>query len=176
MDVQKRLNPNLTNLWVDGVVLAGLLASFAPNLTGLQVHEWLSLAFGGTLIIHVLLHWNWLAGITRHFFRQAKWSARLNYLLNFLLFVAFTVVVFSGVMESRFVLQTFGLTSSNEGFWRVLHSLSTDLTLWIASLHIAVHWRWIWKWIRKAFRFPRHISGVNRQFNPAVQPVKIDDR
>ena len=176
MNVRKRINPNLTNLWVDGVVLAGLLASFAPNLTGLLVHEWLSLAFGGTIIIHVLLHWNWLAGITRRFFRQAKWSARLNYLLNFLLFIAFTVVVFSGVMESRFVLQTLGLSSSNEGFWRVLHTLSTDLTLWITALHIAVHWRWIWNWIRKLIHFPRRIPAVNQHLNPAVQPVQIEDR
>ncbi len=143
MNGSKRTNLNLTNLWVDGLVLAGLLLAFAPNLTGLQIHEWLGLAFGVTLWVHILLHWQWVAGVTRKFFTRASWGARFAYLLNTALFVAFSVIVFSGVMESRYVLQTFSLTVSNNRFWEMLHRLSTEMTLWLTALHIGVHWRWV---------------------------------
>ncbi len=175
MDALKRRNPNLTNLWVDVLVFAGMLAVFAPGLTGLLIHEWLGLAFGVTAGVHVLLHWQWIAGITRKFFTRASWGARFNYLLNAAIFIGFTVVIFSGVMESRFVLQTFGLNPPDERTWELLHRLSADLTLFLTALHIAVHWRWIWNWVKKLRRLPRRAPGTVSQPVLAAGPVKIED-
>ncbi|GAP15857.1 hypothetical protein LARV_03650 [Longilinea arvoryzae] len=176
MNGTKRINSNLTNLWMDGIVLAGLLAAFAPNLIGLRLHEWLGLAFGITLWVHILLHWQWVAGVTRRFFTRASWSARFSYLLNVGIFIAFSVIIFSGGMESRYVLQTFGLSASNNRFWEMLHRLGLDLTLWLTALHIGVHWRWIRSWIRKLLRLPRRLRGIEPQLNPAAETVRIDDR
>jgi hypothetical protein len=91
------------------------------------------------------------------------------------IFIAFTVIIFSGVMESRYVLQTLGLTVSNQGFWKVLHSLATEVTLWMAALHIALHWRWIWNWIKKPFRLPKKARPVEIKLDPAAQPVALGD-
>lgn len=176
MHALKRRNPNLTNLWVDAVVFAGLLAAFAPALTGLMIHEWLGLVFGFTAWAHVLLHWQWIAGITRKFFTRANWGARFNYLLNAAIFIGFTVIIFSGVMESRFVLQTFGLNLPSERIWRQLHWLSADVTLWLAALHIAIHWRWLWSWVKKLLHLPRRAPLAVLQPTLAVKPVKIEDR
>lgn len=155
MTFQRSKNPNLTNLWVDGLAFVGTLAAFAPKLTGEFVHEWLGLAFGVALLVHVILHWQWLVGVTRRFFRTASWGARFKVLLNAAIFIAFTVIIFSGVMESRSVLQTFGLSVSNQTFWKMLHSLSADVTLWLTALHIGLHWRWLWSWIKRLLRLPR---------------------
>lgn len=155
MTFENSKNPNLTNLWVDGLVFGGTLAAFAPRLTGEFVHEWLGLAFGVALLVHVILHWQWLVGVTRRFFRTANWGARFKYLLNAAIFIAFTVILFSGVMESRSVLATFGLSVSNQGFWKTLHSLSAEATLWLTALHLGLHWRWMWSWIKKLLRLPR---------------------
>lgn len=155
MTFQRSKNPNLTNLWVDALIFVGTLAAFAPKLTGEFVHEWLGLAFGVALLVHVILHWGWLAGVTQRFFRTASWGARFKYLLNAAIFIAFTVIIFSGVMESRSVLQTFGLSVSNQTFWKMLHSLSADVTLWLTALHIGLHWRWLWSWIKRLVRLPR---------------------
>lgn len=176
MDEKRRINPNLTNLWVDGIVLLGLLTAFAPNLTGLLLHEWLGLAFGITLWVHLLLHWQWVAGITRKFFTRASWGARLSYLLNLAIFIAFSLILFSGVMESRYVLQTLGLTASNNRFWEMLHRQSVDLTLWLTALHIGVHWRWMWSWIKKLLHLPRRERPAEAQLSPAVETVRSDDR
>ena len=175
MNSVNRRNPNLTNLWVDVLILAAALTAFAPNLTGLLIHEWLGLAFGITVWVHLLLHWQWLVGITRHFFTKARWSARFSYLLNAAIFIGFTVIIFSGVMESRFVLQTFGVNVTEGGIWKALHSLAAEATLWLTALHIAVHWRWIWSWIKKLARLPRRKPVITAQRELAVEPVKIDD-
>ncbi|TLN28082.1 DUF4405 domain-containing protein [bacterium] len=175
MNERRKSNPNLANLWVDAVVLAGMLAAFAPNLTGLLLHEWLGLAFGVTLWVHVLVHWQWIAGITRKFFTRASWNARFNYLLNVAIFIAFSVIIFSGVMESRFVLQTFGLAASNNRFWEVLHRLAAEVTLWFTALHIAVHWRWMWSWIKKLLRLPRRARRVDGQFSPLLETARVEE-
>lgn len=175
MAFQKSKNPNLTNLWVDAVVWVGTLAAFAPKLTGEFLHEWLGLAFGVTLLVHVILHWNWLAGVTRRFFRAASWGARFSYLLNAAIFIAFTVILFSGVMESRSVLATFGLSVSNQGFWKVLHSLSAEVTLWLTALHIGLHWRWVWSWIKRLLHLPRPARTAEARSEPAAQAIVLED-
>lgn len=176
MDVQNRRNPNLTNLWVDGIVLVGLLIAFSPNLTGLRLHEWLGLAFGITLWVHTLLHWEWLVKMTRRFFTLANWLARFKYLLDAVIFVAFTVIIFSGVMESRYVLQAVGLSAPANRIWESLHRLAVDLTIWLAALHIALHWRWVWGWIKKLLHLPTRTQAVAPQLSQAVEPVKVDNQ
>lgn len=175
MHTKKKNNSNLTNLWVDAIILAATLAAFAPGLTGLLVHEWLGLAFGITAWVHLLLHWQWLVGVTRNFFTRARWGARFNYLLNAAIFIGFTVILFSGVMESRFVLQTFGMNAPEGGAWKMLHSLAAEATLWLTALHVGVHWRWIWSWVKKLLRLPRRMPVVSAQPNMAVAPVKAED-
>jgi hypothetical protein len=59
---------NFTFLVVDVIVFAGVLTTFAPKMTGQFLHEWLGLAFGVTLLVHVILHWQWLVKVTQRFF------------------------------------------------------------------------------------------------------------
>jgi hypothetical protein len=131
------------HLVVDAIALAVFLVVFKPVMTGLAIHEWLGLAFAGVLIVHILLHWKWVISITTRFFKKLSHSARLNYLINALLFIAFTVAVFSGLMISETVMPFFGFQVRHAQVWRGLHELSADLTLWLVGLHFALHWRWI---------------------------------
>ena len=59
--------------------------------------------------MHLLLHWAWIAGVTRRFFQRVQGAARLNYLLNTLLFIDVTLIIFTGVMISEVALPLFGL-------------------------------------------------------------------
>ena len=44
------------------------------------------------LVIHVVLHWDWVVSITRTFFHKLVHESRLNYVLNAVLLVDVVVV------------------------------------------------------------------------------------
>src|SRR5216117_1568414 len=104
---RKQGNQNTVNLAVDIVIFLIFLVVEAPKFSGLPIHEWLGIAIGAGVITHVLLHWQWVIEISKRFFGKAQWSARINYILNILLFIAITTIIFTGLMISRTVLPLF---------------------------------------------------------------------
>jgi hypothetical protein len=139
----KRPSRNLVNLVIDMVIFVAFLVAMAPHFSGMAIHEWLGVALGATLTTHLLLHWQWLVQVTKRFFGKVQWSARLNYVLNALLFIDMTVIIFTGLMISEAVLPTFGLTAMHGGVWKGLHALSANLSVFLVGLHVALHWQWI---------------------------------
>src|SRR6476620_6390083 len=93
-------NRNKVNLIVDSAIFTAFLVAMAPRFSGQTIHEWLGMAFGAAIITHLLLHWQWIVEVTKRFFSKAQWSARINYLLNSLLFIDVTLIIFSGLMIS----------------------------------------------------------------------------
>lgn len=132
----RRLSSRTTiNLLLDGGVFVSFLAATSPRLTGLAIHEWLSLAVAAMIVTHLLLHWSWVVGVTRRFFGRVATRARVNYVLNALLFVSFTTVVFTGLLISQAVLPLFGLHAMRSGVWRQLHGLASDATVVLLGAH-----------------------------------------
>ncbi|MBS1964840.1 MAG: DUF4405 domain-containing protein [Chloroflexi bacterium SZAS-1] len=136
-------NRNKTNLIIDSAIFLAFLVAMAPRFSGIAVHEWLSIAFGAAIVTHLLLHWQWLVEVTKRFFGKAQLSARVNYVLNALLFIDFTLIIFTGLMISKVALPALGLTLAAGGGWRGLHELTANLFLPFTGLHIALHWQWI---------------------------------
>jgi hypothetical protein len=132
-----------TNFWLDAFILAGFLVALQPRMTGISIHEWFTLAAAATLIVHVLLHWDWVVGITKKFFSNPFHISRINYLVDGLLFAGFVVVITSGLVISQSVLPTFGLQIAASRSWREIHNLSSNLTLLFVALHFALHWSWV---------------------------------
>jgi hypothetical protein len=161
-----------TNLLVDTAILAAFLVAFEPALTGIAVHEWLSVAFAGTLILHMVLHWDWVVNITIRFFRKLFHASRLNYIVDFVLLVAFVMVMLSGILISRSVLTVLGIQLAASPTWRFLHSTSADLVLWMVGLHFALHWKWIVSTCKRYVVDPmRRMFAPNRMLQPARVPV-----
>lgn len=136
-------NRNKLNLLVDIGIFLAFLVAMAPHFSGIAVHEWLGISFGAAIVAHLLLHWQWIVEVTKRFFGKAQWSARVNYVLNVLLFIDITVVTLTGLMISEAALPLFGIRLAPGGAWRMLHTLSADLFVVIVGLHIALHWHWI---------------------------------
>lgn len=141
--VQKKLSQTAVNYLVDMTIFLAFLVAMNPHLTGIAIHEWLSIAFGAMIMTHLLLHWQWIVGITRRFFGHITKAARLNYFVNLLFFVDMTIIIFTGIMISESALPALGITLSHSFAWRSLHELSANLALPILGLHVGLHWRWI---------------------------------
>jgi hypothetical protein len=142
-------NRNKLNLFVDLAIFLAFLVAMAPRFSGMPVHEWLGIAFGAAIITHLLLHWQWIVEVTRRFLGTAQWSARVNYVLNALLFVDVTVVIFTGLLISQAALPALGIPVAPGGPWRMLHTFSANLFVFIVGLHVALHWQWIVNMVKR---------------------------
>ena len=124
---------------LDLVLVGGMLALFSFNLTGLALHEWLGLALCAPLLAHLLANWRWFAATTGRLLAALPWQTRLVYLLNASLFGSLTLVMLSGLLLSEVALPRLAALSGNRGFWRVLHTQSSNATLLLVALHLAVY-------------------------------------
>lgn len=149
MSKSKFLSQNGTKLLVDTLAFTGFLIAMDPRSTGIAVHEWLTLAGIGAIIIHLLLNWSWIVEITRRFFKKIAGRSRLNYILNVALFVDMTLIMFTGIMISEVAIPFLGITLPQSFIWRALHSTTADLFTPILGLHLALHWSWLVKSIKR---------------------------
>src|SRR5437762_3071239 len=129
-------NRNKTNLIVDSAIFLAFLVAMAPHFSGMAIHEWLGIAFGAAIITPLLLHWQWIVEVTKRFFSKTQWSARINYILNVLLFIDITLVIFSGLMISEVALPFVGIQLAQSGNWRGLHGTFADLFMVLVGLHV----------------------------------------
>lgn len=163
---------NKLNLWLDLGVLVAFLAATTPALTGLPVHEWLSLALAAVLVFHIFLHWKWIVTVGAKYFKNLFHVSRLKFVVDALLFAAFTAVTMSGVLISRSVLPVLGITVQPGGAWRFVHTLSANASLVLVGLHFALNWGWV------TGMFKRYLINPLRQArpaqNPQVAPVPVE--
>jgi cytochrome b len=134
---------NLIKLALDATIFTGFLIAMEPRFTGIAIHEWLTIAGTAAFITHLLLNWDWIVQITRRFFRKVSGQARINYVLNWVLFVDMVLIMLTGLMISEVALPMLGIQLPMGFAWRRLHSLTADLFIPILGLHVALHWRWI---------------------------------
>lgn len=176
MNKQKKWSKLLTNLVIDLLFLVAFLASVEVKGTGLAIHEWLGVGILAFIMVHVLLHWNWVAAVTKKFFRKLVAEPRLNYIVDLLIFIAFVTIIFSGLVISRVVLPAIGLQGIRSGFWTVLHAQATNLTIILTGVHLGLHWKWFVSLFRKYISVPLRTRKSNQQSTdvPAVVPVEID--
>ncbi|MBK8020849.1 MAG: DUF4405 domain-containing protein [Chloroflexi bacterium] len=103
----------------------------------------LGLVFAAAFLLHILLHWEWVVSLTRTFFRKILHEARLNYVLNVLLFADMVFVTISGILISRTIGLNLSLAEDFQRTLQTLHMVGSELVLIIVALHVAMHWKWI---------------------------------
>ena len=142
---------NKTKLFLDLSAFIALLIASAPRFTGNAIHEWLAIALSGAIVTHLLLNWNWIVQISSRLFTKVAKGQRFNYALNWGLFLSGIMIMLSGLMISKTVVPFFGITLPQGFSWRELHSLSTNITMALMGLHVAVHWSWIVNMFKRMF-------------------------
>ena len=147
---RKQGNQNIVNLVVDLTIFLIFLVVEAPKFSGVPVHEWLGIAIGAGVITHVLLHWSWIIEISKRFFGKAQIIARVNYVLNLLLFITITTIIFTGLMISKTVMPLLGIPVAQNGMWHGLHTTASNLFILLVALHVALHWQWFVNVLRRS--------------------------
>ena len=102
-------------LLLDSIIFLAFLIAFEPHLTGVQIHEWLGTAFFFTVLAHLILHWKWVVNVIKKFFKKMTLSNRVNFIVDFLIFLAFVIMTFSGWMISKFMLPILGINATAGG-------------------------------------------------------------
>ena len=132
-----------SKLWVDILIFAAFLIAMDPRSSGLALHEWLTLSMLAAMTVHLLLNWDWIGQITSRFLGKLGGLNRVNYILNWLLFIDGTLIMISGIMISEIALPLMGIQLPQGFGWRRLHDMSANLFLLMLGIHTALHWNWI---------------------------------
>ena len=132
---------------LDIMLLVSVCMLESVGFTGLVIHEWLGLAIVVMVLAHLLFSWSWIATQSRRFFTRQTIRERINYLINFTLFLAVTAAVFSGVLisERAIPMLTGEKFSSREMYmrWSGPHQVSSHVILIFAGFHLAINWDWL---------------------------------
>jgi len=146
---------NKTNLFIDIGLLTAFLISSSPHFTGNLIHEWLGLALAVALIAHILLHWNWIVRIGAKYIKNLWHISRLEFLIDILIFVAFIVLMTTGLMMSKSVLMTLGIQVARAGqSVKLIHSAASNAAVILTGVHMALHWKWIVCAVKETFVTP----------------------
>ncbi|MDR1015138.1 MAG: DUF4405 domain-containing protein [Coriobacteriales bacterium] len=113
------------------------LVAANPSLSGLAVHEWLSLGVVVAFVVHCAVNADAVVGALR---RRAA-SSVLGLVLDVALLLCFMAVTVSGLFVSRHVLPSLGLVAQGYFVWEPLHAVSAKLLLALLVLHVALHAR-----------------------------------
>ena len=130
-------------LWVDVLIFIVFLIAMEPHTSGLAIHEWLTLSVMAAMIVHLLLSWDWITEITSRFLGKLGTQNRINYILNWLLFIDGTLIMISGILISEVAIPALGVKLPLGFAWRRLHDMSANIFLVLLGLHTALHWGWV---------------------------------
>lgn len=139
------------SLILDSLMLVAFVALMAWRLTGVPIHEWLAVALLGTIVLHLVIHWDWAVTRLAKLVPADRRRPSLALLLNVALFVAMGVAMASGFYMSKSIFPNH-LTSAGYGMWHELHESSSTITLIILGLHVALNWELISNGVRRALR------------------------
>jgi hypothetical protein len=171
------LKMNKRNLLIDMVLLASMLLVMEPSLSGEAIHEWLGMGMLAVVVVHLVIHWNWIINVGGQFFKKLWHSSRLKFVVDSLLFVAFITVSLSGILISRTALPALGINLGQVGMaWRRLHSLAADTSILLVGLHFALNWGWVVNTFKKYVFSPIGRLFRSSQAQQATVPVTLDGK
>lgn len=155
-----RLSPRTKfDLAFDILLFIGFVFVYADDFTGLGLHEWIGIAFGAALLVHLSLHWDWVVRTTRRMLTVSG-RRRFMWLLNFMLAADLVLCIGSGIVISG--LRVFGVTFSGDPFWSSLHGETAVVAVALVGIHIGLDWRWVTSALRRMTRrSPRRSAGAD---------------
>lgn len=127
------------NKWIifDIAMLIVYLVAAFPVITGIPIHEWVSLGSIVILVAHCSIR-----GIFEFASKEKSSGLRIaRIVLNALIMFSLAACAVSGIMISGTVLPTFGVFATGYYLWDPLHALSAKILLALLLVHLVLNGR-----------------------------------
>lgn len=126
------------------LTVAFLLLMDPRSFFGLVFHEWAGLIICVFFIFHLLLDWLFVKAVTLRFFRKLPVRTRINYVLDVVLLIAMSMIVWSGLPIARIIdFSWLGFSREGMQFWRLMHTSMSMVGLVVIGTHLGLHWNWV---------------------------------
>ncbi|MFZ5974008.1 MAG: cytochrome b/b6 domain-containing protein [Bacillota bacterium] len=152
MDKAKKIK-----VFTDILMAALFLLAMNTAVTGVLLHEVLGVTVAVLFSVHLVLNRQWIASITRNFWKSVKPKVKAAYIFNIIIAVTTGMSILSGLFISQFLFPW--LAAGDIGLWHDVHVVSSWLALLLLIVHTVLHWRWI--------------RGVVRQFAKQTARLKV---
>lgn len=140
---KRGLSETIKNYWLDLFLFFAFIIDMNTRFTGIPVHEWLGIGFGLALVYHLMLHWKWITEVSQRLLKKLPSQQRFRYLIALLLFIDMVIIVVTGLWISEVAMAQLGLPVQRSFLWRQLHHTSSELSIFLVGLHLALDWKWI---------------------------------
>lgn len=146
---QTKMSSTKLRLYVDLALFASYVFVNIPQATGISLHEWASVLFIIPMLAHILLDWKWVVSVTKRMFGKLPGEVRTNHILDLIIFVMMVLALFTGFLISEAALPALGIPIVIDPFWSSMHDLTANLTMLLIGIHLAMHWGWIAKSVKR---------------------------
>ncbi len=132
-----------SRLALDAGLLIAFLVALRPELTGVSLHEWLSVAIGLPTLLHLVVNWDWVLHAVSRVLGRMRATSRVNLGVDAALFVSAVTVMVSGFAISQVIAAAIGVSTTPGTIWYAAHALSARTTVLLLLAHLALNARWI---------------------------------
>ncbi|HOO97792.1 MAG TPA: DUF4405 domain-containing protein [Caldisericia bacterium] len=141
----------LVHFILDVVLTAIFVSFFSIFFTGMNVHELLGIGIGVLLLVHNFLNYRWIVTVTKNLFnKKITLKTKISYVVDFLLLVAFTMIIVTGIMISK-TLFAGGEQSANHFGPSLLHKTTAYIALGLVGIHVGLHVGFIGVMLKKVY-------------------------
>ncbi len=120
------------------------------SITGIKFHEILGLGIFALFLIHKILNWSWIKGVTKKLAdKNLNIKTRIMYGIDVIMVLLTTFVIISGILISQNIFMEFA--ADNIEKWSNLHHLGSYTLLVVLSIHVGLHWNSILYGFKRIF-------------------------
>lgn len=135
------MKKNTVRIIVDSLMLVIFVLLFKKSAISLTFHEAVGLAVCAVFILHLIINYKWIVGVTKKLFsKTTPAKTRIGYLVDFILCVCFLGILISGIDCSKRLFPKFPVLNSKA---TPLHFFFGAVMLICVGIHLGLHWNWI---------------------------------
>ena len=130
---------NKSKLIINIIAVIIYLTAANPAITGIMIHEWISVVCIFVFIVHCAVNYDWIIATLR---RRTEKVGIAHLVLDIAILVVFMLTTVSGLMVSRYILPLFDQVAPGYFFWNPLHSITAKILLALLLIHVVTHFSW----------------------------------
>jgi len=153
---EKIKNLNVIKIIFDIILSVLLVLMFNKTVISMEFHEIGGLILCAFFVIHILLNRKWIVSVSKKLFsKDLAFKLRFGYVIDFLLLIAMSAVLVSGIFISKVV---FTGISVHSGSWKIIHFFAAALLLVLVGIHVGLHWGFVTGMFKKYVKLPGAIA------------------